>query len=255
MIVHYGTDLRYGHERDFRPVTPTLPLAFAAGLLSFLSPCVLPLVPSYLAYVGGSSAQARTRVVVLRNSLLFILGFSLVFIALGASASAFGSLLREYRGPFMTASGVLVVLFGLVMLGVLKLPFLYRDTRRTLKGDSSTPWGAVLLGVAFAAGWTPCIGPVLGGILTLAGATGTLSQGVLLLTSYALGLALPFFLAALALESFLKFSTAFRHYLPWVERVAGGLLVLAGVLMVTGTYTQLNSALIRYTPDWLLSKL
>lgn len=236
-------------------MTPTLPLAFAAGLLSFLSPCVLPLVPSYLAYVGGSSAQAKTRAVVLGNSLLFILGFSLVFIALGASASAFGALLRAYRGPFMTASGVLVVVFGLVMLGVFKLPFLYRDTRRAFTGDSSTPWGAALLGVAFAAGWTPCIGPVLGGVLTLAGATGTLSQGVLLLTSYALGLAIPFFLAALAVESFLKFSAGFRRYLPWVERAAGGLLVVAGVLMVTGTYTRLNSALIRYTPEWLLSKL
>ena len=236
-------------------MTPTLPLAFAAGLLSFLSPCVLPLVPSYLAYVGGTSAQAKTRAVVLGNSLLFILGFSLVFIALGASASALGSLLRDYRSPFMTASGVLVVVFGLVMLGVFKLPFLYRDTRRAFTGDSSTSWGAVLLGVAFAAGWTPCIGPVLGGVLTLAGATGTLSQGVLLLTSYALGLAIPFFLAALAVESFLKFSVSFRRYLPWVERAAGGLLVVAGVLMVTGFYTRLNSVLIRYTPEWLLSKL
>ena len=215
-------------------MTPTVSLAFVAGILSFLSPCVLPLVPSYLAYVGGSSAAEQKRAVTLLNSLLFILGFSLVFIALGASASALGSLLRDLRGPMMLVGGILVILFGLMMLGVIKLPFLYRDTRMTFKGDSTTTWGAVLLGMAFAAGWTPCIGPVLGGILTLAGASGTLSQGVLLLASYALGLAVPFFLAALALESFLKFSTAFRQYLPWVERAAGGLLVIAGLLMVSG---------------------
>lgn len=236
-------------------MTPTVSLAFAAGILSFLSPCVLPLVPSYLAYVGGSSAGEQKRAVTLRNSLLFILGFSLIFIALGASASALGSLLRDVRGPMMIVGGVLIIVFGLIMLGVFKLPFLYRDTRITFKGDSTTTWGAVLLGMAFAAGWTPCIGPVLGGILTLAGASGTLSQGVLLLTSYALGLAVPFFLAALALESFLKFSTAFRQYLPWVERVAGGLLVVAGILMVTGTYTTLNTYLIRFTPEWLYSRL
>lgn len=236
-------------------MTPTVSLAFVAGILSFLSPCVLPLVPSYLAYVGGSSASEQNRAVTLVNSLLFIVGFSLVFIALGASASALGSLLRDLRGPMMLGGGILVILFGLMMLGVIKLPFLYRDTRMTFRGDSTTTWGAVLLGMAFAAGWTPCIGPVLGGILTLAGASGTLSQGVLLLASYALGLAVPFFLAALALESFLKFSTAFRHYLPWVERAAGGLLVIAGLLMVSGLYTSFNTYLIRFTPEWLFSRL
>lgn len=236
-------------------MTPTLTLAFAAGLLSFLSPCVLPLVPSYLAYVGGDAAGARSRRRALRSSLLFILGFSLVFVALGASASLVGALLRAYREPLIVVGGVLVLLFGLVMLGVVRLPFLFRDARARFRGDSSTPWGAVLLGMAFAAGWTPCIGPVLGSILTLAGATGTLSQGVLLLASYALGLALPFFLAALALESFLRFSAAFRRHLPLVERVAGGLLVAAGLLMVSGTYTRLNSYLIRFTPQWLLERL
>jgi len=236
-------------------MTPTVSLAFVAGILSFLSPCVLPLVPSYLAYVSGSSAAEQKRAVTLLNSLLFILGFSLVFIALGASASALGSLLRDVRGPMMLVGGVLVILFGLMMLGVIKLPFLYRDTRMTFEGDSTTTWGAVLLGMAFAAGWTPCIGPVLGGILTLAGASGTLSQGVLLLASYALGLAVPFFLAALALETFLKFSAAFRQYLPWVERAAGGLLVVAGLLMVSGLYTTFNTYLIRFTPEWLFSRL
>jgi cytochrome c-type biogenesis protein len=193
--------------------------------------------------------------VLIRNSLLFISGFSLVFIALGASASALGSILRENRTFLITFGGVLVLAFGLIMLGVIRLPWLYRDTRVQFKGEPSKPWGALLLGMAFAAGWTPCIGPVLGGILTLAGTSGTLSQGVLLLGSYALGLALPFLLAALAVEPFLRFSSGFRRYLPWVERGAGILLVIAGLLMVSGTYTSLNTYLIRFTPEWLYARL
>jgi cytochrome c-type biogenesis protein len=235
-------------------MTPSLPLAFIAGVLSFLSPCVLPLVPSYLAFIGGSATQ-QDRWLTLRNSLLFILGFSLIFIAYGASASVLGSVLRSYRGWLTTGGGVLIMLFGLVMLGLIKIPFLYRDTRAQFTGDSKTPWGAVLLGMAFAAGWTPCIGPILGGILTLAGTSDTLAQGIGLLAIYALGLGLPFFIAAMAVERFLDFSKGFRQYLPWVERVAGVLLLIAGVLMLTGLYTSLNSYLIKLVPDWLLDNL
>jgi cytochrome c-type biogenesis protein len=235
-------------------MTPTLPLAFIAGVLSFLSPCVLPLVPSYLAYVGGSGANAAKSVAI-RNSLFFILGFSLIFIGLGASASVLGSFLREYRSQLMLVGGVIVVLFGLIMLGVFKLPFLYRDTRFQFKGNSSTPWGALLMGMAFAAGWTPCIGPMLGGILTQAGASETLGQGIILLAAYALGLGVPFFLAALATERFLSFSKGFRKHLPWVERGAGALLIIAGVMMLTGTYTTLNQYLQQITPEWLSSRL
>ncbi len=234
-------------------MTPTLSLAFAAGLLSFLSPCVLPLVPSYLAYVGGSADSKRR--VLIRNSLMFIAGFSLIFIALGASASAVGALLRDYRPILITIGGVLVIDFGLMMLGVLRLPLLYRDTRARVTGDTTTPWGALLLGMAFAAGWTPSTGPMQGAILTLAGAGGTLGQGVALLTVYALGLAIPFLIAALALGPFVRASARFRRYLPWVERGAGALLLVAGLLMVTGTYTALNSYLIRFTPEWLFSRL
>lgn len=234
-------------------MTPTLPLAFVAGILSFLSPCVLPLVPSYLAYIGGSADTERRGL--LRNGLLFVAGFSLVFIALGASASALGSLLREYRPLLITGGGVLIIAFALMMLGVIRLPWLYRDTRARLTGDSSTPWGAALLGMAFAAGWTPCIGPVLGAILTLAGAGGTLIEGVLLLAVYSLGLGVPFLIAALALEPFVHASARFRRFLPWVERGSGALLLIAGLLMVSGRYTALNSYLIRFTPDWLFSRL
>lgn len=235
---------------------PTVPLALLAGLLSFLSPCVLPLVPSYLAYVGGSAAEvpARRRWA-LQSGLLFVVGFSLIFIALGASASAVGVLLRSYRSLLMPLGGLLVMVFGLMMLGLLRLPLLYRDTRKLVVGESVSPWGALLLGMAFAAGWTPCIGPVLGAILTLASASGTLSQGVLLLASYALGLAIPFLLAALMLERFLSFSAGFRRFLPWVERASGALLLVVGLLMVSGYYAVLNTALIRLTPEWLFSRL
>lgn len=234
-------------------MTPTLPLAFLAGVLSFLSPCVLPLVPSYLAFVGGS-ADAK-RAVLIRNSLFFILGFSLVFIALGASASALGAALRSNLTLLTTFGGALVIAMGLVMLGVIKVPWVYRDTRPQYRGESRTPWGAMLLGMAFAAGWTPCIGPILGAILTLAGAGGTLAHGVGLLAVYALGLGVPFLLAALLLEPFMRFSQRFRRYLPLVERGSGVLLVVAGLLMLTGTFTRLNSYLIQITPNWLLDRL
>ena len=135
------------------------------------------------------------------------------------------------------------------------MPFLYRDSRPQVRGESNTPAGALLLGMAFAAGWTPCIGPILGGILTLAGASGTLGQGVGLLAVYSLGLAVPFLLAAALIGPFMSFSKGFRRYLPWVERVAGGVLLVAGVLMVTGTYTTINAYLIKITPDWLISRL
>lgn len=234
---------------------PTFPVAFFAGVLSFLSPCVLPLVPTYLAYVGGSAIAKRT--LVLRNAALFVSGFSLVFVALGASASALGSVLRDYQTGLTTVGGVLVIAFGLVMLGVIRLPFLYRDTRRQVSAttDTQRPWGAVLLGMAFAFGWTPCIGPVLGAILAAAGAAGTLSAGVGLLAAYAAGLAVPFLVAALALEPFLRVSKRLGPWLPWIERAAGALLLVVGVLMVTGIFTRLNGVLIRWTPDWLWSRL
>jgi cytochrome c-type biogenesis protein len=240
-------------ETALRVVTPSIGLAFIGGVLSFLSPCVLPLVPTYLAYVGGS-ADAK-RVVLLRNALAFIAGFSLVFIALGAGASALGAVLRSNQRILMLGGGILVIVFGLVMLGVIRLPWLYRDTRVQYSGETRTPIGALLLGMAFAAGWTPCIGPILGAILTMASAAGTLGAGVGLLAIYALGLGVPFLLAALLLEPFMRFSKGFRRYLPWIERASGVILLIAGVLMVTGTYTTLNAMLINITPTWLLDHL
>jgi cytochrome c-type biogenesis protein len=234
-------------------VIPSVSAAFLGGILSFLSPCVLPLVPTYLAYVGGS-ADAKRRALLL-NAVSFIFGFSLVFIALGASASALGSVMRSNKQILMLAGGVLVIFFGLVMLGVIKLPWMYRDTRVRYEGETRTPWGAAVLGMAFAAGWTPCIGPILGAILTMAGAAGTLSAGVGLLSIYSIGLGVPFLLAALLLEPFMRFSKGFRRWLPWVERASGVILLIAGVLMLTGTYETLNGYLINITPSWLIDRL
>ena len=249
-------------------MTPSFPLAFFAGILSFLSPCVLPLVPSYLAYVGGSGASRETpqggvaapsmssaRLYSLANSLLFIMGFSLIFIALGASATGISRILFSNRRVLMLFGGLLVSFFGLLMLGVFRIPFFQRDMRLRFEGNTATPLGALLLGMAFGAGWTPCIGPVLGAILTMASTSANIGQGVLLLTMYALGLGVPFFVSALLMDSFLSFSQGFRRYLPWVERVSGGILLLAGIMMLTGMYTAFNGYLLRLTPQWLLERL
>lgn len=233
-------------------IAPSIPVAFLAGLFSFLSPCVLPLVPSYLAYVGGSS---NGRFTVVRNSLFFVLGFSLIFVALGASASLLGGLLLESRSLLIRAGGVLVIAFGLMLLGVVRIPLLYRTAKYDYQGDTSTPLGAALMGMSFAIGWTPCIGPALGAILTLAGASATLSSGVSLLAVYAAGLALPFLLSAISLGSLQRFSDRFRPFLPWAERFSGVLLVSFGVLMSSGYITWFNGILVRFTPAWLLGRL
>lgn len=235
-------------------MAPTLSLAFVAGLFSFLSPCVLPLVPSYIAYVGGS-ANPSNRAILIRNSLFFILGFSLIFIALGASASLLGAILHDNRQILMVVGGIIIILFGLVMVGVIRHPMLDRDTRQQYTGKASTPWGASLLGMAFAAGWTPCIGPMLGAILTMASMSNTLGEGVLLLSVYALGLGVPFFIAALAITPLLAFNKKIGKYLPLIEKIAGVILIIAGVLMLTGLYTQLNAFLIKITPDWIISRI
>ncbi|MEX2541904.1 MAG: cytochrome c biogenesis protein CcdA [Trueperaceae bacterium] len=233
-------------------MTPSIPIALAAGILSFLSPCVLPLVPSYLAYLGG---DVNRRPVVIRNSLLFVLGFSLVFVSLGASASLVGAVVLDNRGWLMRLGGLVVIAFGLMLFGVLRVPFLYRTARPGYPENGSTPLGAVVMGMSFAIGWTPCIGPVLGAILTLAGASGTLSTGAGLLAVYAAGLAIPFLIASFGLGAVTRFTERFRRYLPWVERVSGGILVTAGLLMVSGYYTRLNAYMIRLTPQWLIERL
>lgn len=232
-------------------------VAFTAGLLSFLSPCVLPLVPSYVGFLTGMTQPESgvRRRAALAHALLFIVGFSLVFILLGASATALGRALGYYQVWLQRAGGVLIILFGLVCLGVFSSRLLSREHRLHLEHKPVGYLGSALVGMAFAAGWTPCIGPVLGGILGLAASSTDVTRGMLLLGVYSAGLALPFLLAALALESFLGWFQRFRRWLPWVMRVSGVMLVLVGVLLLTGEFTRLAGWLEGLTPDFLRAKL
>lgn len=219
-------------------------IAFVAGLLSFLSPCVLPLVPGYISLMSGASIDklkegegGATRAVAL-HALFFIAGFSLVFIAMGASASAVGGFLNEHKSILFKIAGVIIILFGVFLLGLLKIPALYREQRyhgQVARGKS----GSFLLGLAFAFGWTPCIGPILGALLLLAATKETVTEGVFLLGVYSLGLGIPFFLTALGINKFLTFYKGFRRYLQWVERFAGVLLIGIGVLVFTNQLTWL----------------
>jgi cytochrome c-type biogenesis protein len=219
--------------------------AVGAGALSFLSPCVLPLVPPYLCYMAGVSvddfrgdagptAKAGARGALLAASIAFVLGFSTVFVALGAGASTIGRLLRVWQEPLAIAAGILIILMGLNFLGILKIPLLSREARFQAQGRPASAVAAYVMGLAFAFGWTPCIGPVLGPILTLAGGRETIGEGALLLAVYSLGLGIPFLIAALFSGAFMRFLGKFRVHLGRVEKIIGALLVIAGVLFLTG---------------------
>lgn len=233
-------------------------VAFLGGLLSFLSPCVLPLVPSYLSFLTGVSGVAELgarRHLALLHALLFVTGFSIIFIALGATATELGRMLQAYQHWLERVGGALIVIFGLYCLGVLRLPFLGREARIQLSDKPLGFLGSVLVGMAFGAGWTPCIGPILGSILLYASSRADLAQGLRLLLAYSLGLALPFLVAAWALEAFLRWFQQFRRYVRWVERVAGAVLVVVGVLMLSGSFTLLSAWMQRLTPTFLRSRL
>lgn len=240
-----------------------LAVAFAAGLLSFLSPCVLPLMPSYVTFVTGMSLdeltadtdRSRARRAVLVHGSLFVLGFTLVFVTLGASATFLGSLFAYASRWVERIGGLLLIVFGLYLLGLLRVPGATREWRVHLANKPLGYLGTVLVGITFGAGWTPCIGPVLGGILTLAATRGSVGDGVALLFVYSLGLAIPFLLAALLMERFLASSRRIGPWLPWLSRVSGALLLLLGILMLSGSFTTLTSILARWTPDFLLQWL
>jgi cytochrome c-type biogenesis protein len=237
-------------------------VAFSAGLFSFLSPCVLPLFPSYLSFITGMSvdrlasevtAGARTRV--LLHSLAFIAGFSVVFVSLGASFSAAGQFLLDYRDAIRIGGGVLIVVFGLYIMGLLRIGILGRTQQLQIRSKPAGLLGSFLVGLTFAIGWTPCVGPILGSILTLASNDKTVGQGITLLLCYSAGLGVPFLLSSIALGSFLRFFKRYRPFIPTVERVAGVLLVVVGVLVVTNYYVLLNSWAVSLTPEWLLKHL
>ena len=226
----------------------SLGVAFLAGLLSFLSPCVLPIVPSYVTFVTGmtldeltvgGAASARAKAAL--HALLFVLGFTLVFVTLGATATAFGVLLQRALPLLQRIGGVIIALFGLYLVGVLHLPWLMRERRVHLASKPAGLAGSLLVGVAFGAGWTPCVGPVLASILLYAGTTATMARGMLLLAAYAIGLGIPFFIAAVGLNWYLAGARRLTRWLRPLELVAGVLLVAIGVLLFTGRFTALSA--------------
>ena len=238
-------------------MTPSFTLAFVAGVLSFLSPCVLPLIPSYVGFLTGLTLEELElrRGTALLHAVWFVAGFSVIFIALGATASALGGLLLRSQVWIGRVGGIVVILFGLYLLGVLRPAVLMRERRLQLARKPLGYLGSAVVGVTFGAAWTPCIGPILGAILTLAAAKASVPQGAALLTVYSLGLAVPFVATALALDRFLVWFQRFRPYLVWVERVTGVLLILLGVLLLTDRFTVLASWLQGLTPDFLKSNL
>ena len=231
----------------------SFPLSFLAGVVSFLSPCVLPLVPSYISFVAGVSFEEltsnedrrRIRKLTLANSIVFIAGFTTVFLALGASSSLLGRLFFNYQDTLRIVGGIIVIIFGLFMAGMFKLNFLMREWKFHLKGRPAGYVGAFFIGMAFAAGWTPCIGPILGSILVFAGSKGSAVYGLKLLSVYSLGLAVPFLLSALAFNTFISYTNALKKHMPTVMLISGLLLVAFGVLLLTNKVQALSS----YFPD------
>lgn len=229
--------------------------ALVAGLVSFLSPCVLPLVPPYLVYLAGTSLERladrepepRVKVETVVAALLFVLGFSTVFVALGASASVVGAALRAYSDVLGTIAGIAIIVMGLHFLGITRLALLMREKRAEIPKPVGL-WGAYVMGLAFAFGWTPCIGPILAAILAVAASEATIAKGAGLLAVYSLGLGIPFVLAAIAIEPFAAFLARFKKHLARVEQVMGGLLVLTGIAFLTGTITQASFWLLETFP-------
>jgi cytochrome c-type biogenesis protein len=237
-------------------------VAFSAGLFSFLSPCVLPLFPSYLSFITGMSVDrlagdvtggARGRV--LFHSAAFIAGFTVVFVSLGASFSAAGQFLFGYRDWIRIAGGALIIVFGLYIAGFLRVAFFGRTKQLQIRSKPAGFVGSFAVGVTFAIGWTPCVGPILGSILTLASNDKTVRQGIALLLAYSAGLGVPFLVSSVALGGFLRLFKRYRPFIPAVERVAGILLVAVGILVTTNYYIVLNSWAVSWTPEWLLKRL
>lgn len=235
-------------------IAPALMVAGAGGVLSFLSPCVLPIVPPYLAFLAGTtmseaadvSPAARARV--LRTAAFFVLGLSTVFLMLGLAASAMGRVLLAYQREMAIVAGLTIMVFGLHFLGVIRIPILNREARIEARASGGTAFGAYVLGLAFAFGWTPCIGPVLGTILSLAAQEGSVERGLMLMGAYALGLGIPFLLTALFLNRALGLMGRLKRHMNTIERVMGVLLVGVGLMMLTGAFSDFSFWLLETFP-------
>ena len=233
----------------------SIPAALIAGLVSFLSPCVLPLVPPYLIYLTGATIEhvesdepaSASKRAIMMSALLFVLGFSTVFVALGASASLIGGLIRAWSAELSILAGLVIIVMGLHFLGLTRIGLLMREGRLTAPKPVGL-WGAYVMGLAFAFGWTPCIGPILAVILAIAASEATVTKGAGLLAIYSLGLGIPFLAAAFAVEPFAKFLARFRAYLPMVEKTMGALLVLTGIAFLTGFVTDASYWLLETFP-------
>lgn len=239
-------------------------VALGGGILSFLSPCVLPLVPSYLSFVTGmsfddlraSDLNTHLRQKVVLSSLFFVLGFSMVFIALGASFGLVGKFFASHQQTIKIIAGLIIIFFGLYIAGIFRIPFLMRSKELVpLKTKPAGYVGSTLIGISFGTAWTPCIGPILGAILTLAASSRGISGGMILLTAYSMGLAIPFLLAAWAIGSFLNAIRRYGRFLHGIQIAGGILLIIIGILIVSGYFNVLNSLFIGLTPSWLLEKI
>ncbi len=235
-------------------------IAFSAGFLSFVSPCVLPLIPSYLSYITGLSfnemvaSEGKTKEVMTRNALAFILGFSTVFILFGVSATFIGRFFLSHQAQIRQGGAVVIILFGLYTLGILKPAFLSRDARVRFQNKPAGLVGSFLIGIAFGAGWTPCVGPILGSILLYASTTGSIWTGAKLLVAYSLGLGLPFFVASMGIQAFFAHSKKATQYMRTISLCSGFFLVVVGVLLFTNSLTRLTTFLSEVGIGWTVGQ-
>jgi cytochrome c-type biogenesis protein len=227
-------------------------VAFTAGILTFLSPCILPLIPSFIAYITGVSyadlkdthnTQVHRKTI--SHTLLFILGFSVVFILMGLTATVIGKALFAYQNVIRIGGGLLVIFFGLTISGVLKFGFMEKDHHLNIHAKKATYFGSFLVGVTFAAAWTPCAGPIFGSILVIAGTEGNIGQGVKLLSLYSAGIAVPFLLTAMAINTFLKFFNKFKKAMGYINKAAGAMLVVIGILILTNSLNTISESVLR----------
>lgn len=237
-------------------------IAFSAGFLSFISPCVLPLVPSYISYITGLSLEeltspegkAKAREIALKNSLMFILGFSTIFIFFGASATFIGQFFLSNQDIIRQIGGLLIIFFGLYIMGLFKFAFMARDTRHQFQRKPAGYVGSYFVGIAFGAGWTPCVGPILGSILLYASTTGSVITGIQLLAVYSIGLGLPLFLSALGVQSFLLYFKKTSRYMGWISGASGAFLVAVGVMIFTNSLTRLTSFFTEIGFGWTIGQ-
>jgi len=233
-------------------MTTTLSIAFFAGLISFLSPCVLPLIPGYISYISGTSfdklVEKRKSLIVIKT-IFFALGFSIVFIALGSTASLIGNFLLNNSDVFRIIAGIIIIFFSLQLIGMINFKFMNKDIRIFTGQYNHNLTFPLLVGAAFGFGWTPCIGPILGSILTLAAIEENISKSTLLLSSYSLGLAIPFIISGVLIDKFLLFSKSFRKYISTITTVGGAILLLTGIAILTGQLQVLGFFILEYFPS------